>query len=90
MTCRERFLDLSKVVDSDLYEARIHGINLQDVTNGLSGVKNAVWAVEFLRLVDAGESIHLFFGSWFDIQGQKDAGISWDMNLSATFKQIQV
>ncbi|MCL0080513.1 hypothetical protein M1O18_06415 [Dehalococcoidia bacterium] len=31
-------------------------------------------ATEFLRLVDAGESVHPFFGSWFDICGRKQCG----------------
>jgi hypothetical protein len=31
-------------------------------------------AAEFLRLVDQGESVRPFFGSWFDIRGRKQCG----------------
>ncbi len=31
-------------------------------------------AAEFLRAVDAGESVRPFFGSWYDIQGRKQCG----------------
>ena len=31
-------------------------------------------AAEFLRVVDAGESIRPFFGSWFEIRGRKQCG----------------
>ena len=31
-------------------------------------------ATEFLRMVDAGESIRPFFGSWFEIRGRKQCG----------------
>ena len=37
--------------------------------------KNRGWlAAEFLRRVDAGESVRPFFGSWFDLQGYKQTG----------------
>ena len=31
-------------------------------------------AAEFLRAVDAGESVRPFFGSWFEIRGRKQCG----------------
>lgn len=31
-------------------------------------------ATEFLRVVDAGESVRPFFGSWYDIRGRKQCG----------------
>jgi len=31
-------------------------------------------AAEFLRVVDAGESVRPFFGSWYDIRGRKQCG----------------
>jgi hypothetical protein len=31
-------------------------------------------AAEFLKVVDAGESVRPFFGSWYDIQGHKQCG----------------
>ena len=31
-------------------------------------------AAEFLRMVDEGESIRPFFGSWFEIRGRKQCG----------------
>jgi hypothetical protein len=36
---------------------------------------NGAWlAGEYLRAVDAGESLRPFFGSWYDIQGWKQTG----------------
>lgn len=31
-------------------------------------------AAEFLRTVDAGQPVHAFFGSWFEIEGMKETG----------------
>ena len=36
---------------------------------------NRSWlAAEFLRRVEAGESVRPFFGSWYDLQGYKQTG----------------
>ena len=37
--------------------------------------KNRAWlAAEFLRVVDQGQSVRPFFGSWYDVRGHKQTG----------------
>jgi hypothetical protein len=51
-------------------------------------------AAEFLRLADAGEPVHPFFGSWFEIRGRKQCGyflghqVVRELEADADLKQI--
>ncbi len=53
-------------------------------------------AAEFLRLVDAGESVRPFFGSWFDIAGRKQCGyflgheVVKELEAGSSLKEIAV
>jgi hypothetical protein len=45
-------------------------------------------AAEFLRRVDAGESVRPFFGSWFDIEGRKQCGYYLGHELIKVLEEI--
>jgi len=82
-----------------------HVILDQDTWHEAGGINEADWldwchehkswlATEFLRTVDAGESVRPFFGSWFHLRGRRQCGyflgheLIRDMEATADLREI--